>query len=467
MEIATRTEGAVTLLTIKGRLDAAGAADFQKRQDEVVPRAARGLVLDFSGVNYLSSAGVRVLLTLRKQLQARHGVLAIAALQPYCREVLEMTGMAAQLLVCDTPEAAWAAAEKTAREAALAEGWDQLEIAAGHTGVFRFLPGGHQRGAIEVLGDVKDVLFARVKRADLSSKRFFETEYSIGLGGLGDQPDDYYQLMGEMITIGGTMVWLPTDGQDTPDFLIPKTDTGRHVMIRTGFNAVVAGGFNEYAVFQAAEPGGATMSALYADLFQLARRRRPDFKGALGVAMRAHMPAVFGSGVKKAPVEDLAPENGKMITHESNRAAWMDCDTAPRHGDVTGLICGVGVDLSSDLSDYDETVFNRVFYIHPANVGGARQLLHNHVVIFNALPMPARPVDFEGEIRRVVEHGQFRDMRHLLDSSTVSQAFVGINYIQEFRDDPHGVPADSAAAPGLNAETLANLKYYQQPEKDT
>lgn len=40
------------------------------------------------------------------------------------------------------------------------------------------------------------------------------------------------------------MVWLPTDGHDTPDFLIPRKDTGK-VTIHTGFNAALDGTFND------------------------------------------------------------------------------------------------------------------------------------------------------------------------------------------------------------------------------
>lgn len=70
------------------------------------------------------------------------------------------------------------------------------------------------------------MLYARLGEEDIRSRRFSKTEYSIGLGALGMSVNDCMPFLGEMITIGGTMVWLPTDGNDTPDFLIPKRDTG-------------------------------------------------------------------------------------------------------------------------------------------------------------------------------------------------------------------------------------------------
>ena len=39
------------------------------------------------------------------------------------------------------------------------------------------------------------------------------------------------------------------------------------------------------------------------------------------------------------------------------------------------------------------------------------------------------------EMRRVVEAGEFVDMRHLLDQTTVTSALIAVNYVQEVRED--------------------------------
>jgi hypothetical protein len=245
--------------------------------------------------------------------------------------------------------------------------------------------------------------------------------------------------MGEMITIGGTMVWLPCDGHGRPDFLIPKNDAGQ-VLMRTGFNASLAGEFNDQVEFTSARPEGATMSELYRLLFDFARERRPAFKGALGLAMRAEMPAVFGAGVVRAPVAPNAPANGLPITDPSNFADWFEFDREPRHRGVTGLVAGCGIDLRSDLSGYTQEYLRKTFYYNPANTGAAGMTLHNHVVAFSPLPMPADGFSLESEIAAVVEKGDFLDMRHMLDASTVSRAVIGLIYAQDFRPDAECAP---------------------------
>jgi hypothetical protein len=240
-----------------------------------------------------------------------------------------------------------------------------------------------------------------------------------------------------MITVGGTMVWLPTDGHDTPDFLIPQKDTGQ-ITLRTAFNVVIAGGFNELMWFESRAAEGTSIDTLYRALFDLARQRRPDYRGVIGLAMRAQMGAVWGAGIKRSPIQEHAPTNHEMITHSSNVGQWFDFDATPRHEGATALICGVGADLTSDLSTYEQEEMNAVFYLNPGQVQNTRELLHNHGVLFSPLPFPEQPASLEAEIKRVVDEGDFIDMRHLLDRSCIRQALIGVSYIQSFRRDPRG-----------------------------
>ena len=462
MEIRVQKKETALSILLVGRFDAFGANQLDAHLKTDLDESIASVVFILEGVNYLSSAGLRVLLATYKSMQARKGVMALSGVQPYCREVIEMTGFGKTFPMFETE----ADAETYCRIATQQQEPPEQPAAATEqrilpSGVFRFVPGADNACAAEILGDIRDILHSRVTAETIYSKRFFDKEYSIGMGGLGPRLEDYLNLLGEMITIGGTMVWLPTDGNDTADFLIPKTDQG-DVMIRTGFNVSIKGAPGEYAHFKSSEANGTPIGMLYRHLFALARERRRDFRGALGLVIRAQLGAVYGSGIKKSAVVQNAPANGKMILHESNLADWFDSDAAPRHTRVTGLIVGLGADLTADLSDYSEEDFNRVFYMHPVNIGGKQELLHNHAVMFNEqTPVPSDPAALETEIRRVIDQGTFLDMRHLLDSSTVTEALIGIHYIQSFRPDPEGVPPDKAASGPMPEFRKSQMKYYQ------
>jgi anti-anti-sigma factor len=433
MNIEARCCQGVALACLQGRLDGTGADELGRYLEGASPPEGESLVLDLTKVVYLSSAGLRVIVATSRKLRRAGGTLALAGLQPYCRNVLEIVGVSETVHVFDTVPEAVAFCQRHRSQPDRPQ--ETLQLACGRLTI---TPAAPTAAAIEVLGDVRDVLHARITPAHLCSKRFSETEYSIGLGGLGDRLQDYFPLMGEMITVGGTMVWLPTDGHDKPDFLIPRNDTGQ-ITLRTAFNVVIAGGFNEFMSFESAAAEGTPMDVLYRALFDQAHQRRRDYRGAIGLAMRAQMGAVWGAGIKRSPIQGYAPPNHELINHPTNVAQWFDFDAAPRHGGATALICGVGADLTKDLSTYEQEELNSVFYLNPAQPPNTRELLHNHAVLFSPLPFSEPSASLEDEIKRVVDEGDFIDMRHLLDRSTVRQALLGVSYIQSFRRDPHGV----------------------------
>ncbi|MFQ3670831.1 MAG: STAS domain-containing protein [Verrucomicrobiia bacterium] len=412
-----------TTLHLAGRLDAHGTTLLQPVLETALGQAPALLVLDFADVDYLSSAGVRALVSAWKKQRSVGHRMRLDHLTPYVAEVLDLAGLEDLLAGAVPPP-------DVALPWHRAEVWEAPGLAT-----LRLLPSGEGPAFIRIAGDINDVLAARISEAHIRSKTFSDTAYSIGLGALGATVEECLPLMGEMITMAGTMVWLPTDGQDTPDYLIPRHDRGQ-ITLRTGFNASLPGPFHDIAEVRAADPvGGLTISGLYRALFDFAKARRPAFRGALGLAVVADMPTLLGAGVVKAPIARFAPANGKLITDPSNFPHWFEADRTPRHMNVLGLLTGAGLDLTADLSGFHQPSLQATFYVNPADAGTKTEMLHNHAVVFAPQPLPELPGDINAEVRRIIETGTFRDMRHLLDSSTIRRAIVGVQYIRDFEPD--------------------------------
>jgi anti-sigma B factor antagonist/stage II sporulation protein AA (anti-sigma F factor antagonist) len=49
------------------------------------------IILDLSKLNYISSAGLRILMIAAKQVKAQQGTIAVAAMQPVVREIFEIS----------------------------------------------------------------------------------------------------------------------------------------------------------------------------------------------------------------------------------------------------------------------------------------------------------------------------------------------------------------------------------------
>ncbi|MEX1116855.1 MAG: STAS domain-containing protein [Akkermansiaceae bacterium] len=426
MRITWTQHGEIAVAALVGRLDAFGAKEGAAVLGAIPP--GQRVILDCADLSYLSSAGVGVVLASQKAAAASGGMVALASVQPFCASVLEMSGLAGMIPTFGTVAEAVVALAHPSRSSL------ENETCPTPVGTFIFHPVGSGVGTIDIVGDIANVIDCAITEELVVGKPFFETEYSLGLGALGGAPADYLPLMGEAMMVAGTMVWLPTDGHDTPDYMIPRRASTR-VVLHTGFNASLRGGFNEFVHFTAPEDRPTSVREIYRALFDLARARRQDFRGVIGLAMRAEIEAAFGAGLTQSPLLNNRPCNGLPITDASNFTTWFESDETPRHRGTTALICGAGEDLTADSSGIDHDCLRRMFYVNPANRGAASELLHNHAVFFTGAPPPAATHDIDVELRRVVEQGTFVDMRHLLDQTTITSALIAVSYIQEVRED--------------------------------
>ena len=423
MEIECHINADIALVVLKGRFDAHGASQFDGQMTPDV-LSAKALCIDLADVDYISSAGVHILVRELKRLD-RPELIALVNPGKYVREVLRVTGVERLFRIYGKRgEAMMALRGRLSGGYRRKHGEETTPL-----GTFMYQTGSDVPTGLDVIGNVADVLHARVTSQMLVNKRFSEKEYSIGLGALGASAEDCMPLLGEMITVGGTMVWLPTDGNDTPDFLIPQSDS-ELIRIRTAFNAALVGAFNEYCLFRAAGARGATLDQLYAHLFDHARAQRGESAGVLALAMCARFTTVYGSGVTRAPISADAPRDGEMIIAPGHMDEWFEADRNPRHTNVTALVVGFGANLEADLSAYERGNLDAVFYIHPANVGDRKRLLHNHAVLFDPLPLPPDDAALEDVTRHTVDNGSFIDMRHLLDTTRVNHALIGVSYIE-------------------------------------
>ncbi|MFN2601517.1 MAG: STAS domain-containing protein [Gemmatimonadaceae bacterium] len=108
MEISTRTSNDIHIVAIAGSMDSATSPEAQKALDTVLA-GAKKVALDFSKLDYISSAGLRVLLGAAKKLRASGNTLRMFGLNQSVREVFEISGFSAILAVYPSEAEALAA----------------------------------------------------------------------------------------------------------------------------------------------------------------------------------------------------------------------------------------------------------------------------------------------------------------------------------------------------------------------
>ncbi len=93
MKINKKVNGEKTTIALEGRLDTGTSPELEVVLNAITP-TSKDLTLDFAKLEYVSSAGLRVLLTAQKNMNAHNGKMAIVNANDVVREVFDVTGFA-------------------------------------------------------------------------------------------------------------------------------------------------------------------------------------------------------------------------------------------------------------------------------------------------------------------------------------------------------------------------------------
>ncbi len=80
------------ILRVEGRLDASSAPILEVRLNELIDAKHTQILIDFSKLDYLSSAGMRLLLSMTKKLKSIEGSLKFCGINEEVMEIIKMAG---------------------------------------------------------------------------------------------------------------------------------------------------------------------------------------------------------------------------------------------------------------------------------------------------------------------------------------------------------------------------------------
>lgn len=94
MNLPLREDAGLLIAAISGRIDHTNADTFNTALEPLLKNCVAGtkpLILDFSGVEYISSVGLRSLMIASRQVKSQKGVFAIAGMRPLVQEVFTIS----------------------------------------------------------------------------------------------------------------------------------------------------------------------------------------------------------------------------------------------------------------------------------------------------------------------------------------------------------------------------------------
>ncbi|HMB74607.1 MAG TPA: STAS domain-containing protein [Gammaproteobacteria bacterium] len=197
-------------LRLVGRLDTTWAEHVSQTIETAVQSGSHRILLNFSQVEYISSLGIRVLLTHFKRLSSVNGRLSVTEPSEPTLRILKATGLA-EILIGDalsTPLTGAASAKTVVRGNARYEMYTvdapvPLRCAA--------------------IGRPEGIVGSGYGSEDCRALTFDNGTFGLGLGAFGEGFEDCRNRFGEYLALGGCAVSLPTDhAHGRPDFVVEQ-----------------------------------------------------------------------------------------------------------------------------------------------------------------------------------------------------------------------------------------------------
>lgn len=106
MEILQTNQAQVTILKLRGRLDTLASKTLQEKIAEVTNSNENHLLIDFADLDFISSSGLRILLSTAKQMKSLKRKLALSSLKNRVKEVFDIAGFTMLFSIYPTEEEA-------------------------------------------------------------------------------------------------------------------------------------------------------------------------------------------------------------------------------------------------------------------------------------------------------------------------------------------------------------------------
>jgi anti-sigma B factor antagonist len=92
MEIIEENQNGINIYKLNGHLDSNTSLGFENKLIQAIDDGSKSMIIDFKNLDYISSAGLRVILKATKALKREDGKIMLCDMQDYVKEVFEISG---------------------------------------------------------------------------------------------------------------------------------------------------------------------------------------------------------------------------------------------------------------------------------------------------------------------------------------------------------------------------------------
>lgn len=385
------------VLEIHGRIDGLTSAELKRRCDQEAVDGNRKLILDFTSVTYMSSAGLRVILLTHKSLTTIGGSLTLVAVPPSIMEVFRVSGMIQVLQILPELKSLLTGEQRD-------EGAAEIMDIVLNEIKFEWRKGCSNPGYLFSLGNADKLPESMYSEEDAVSIRSSEIAFGAGVGALGADYAEFDSLFGESIVIGHHFFSYPAVPRPVIDYTYYKAESDDRLNFLFGFG--FTGEFSRILRFDV----GSENISLDTLLKAAGKLAETD---VFGVVFLAKSGGIDWMHLRKTPVFRNRLPDGTLFD-KAHFGEWMRFSLEPEDHHKTLLGCGI-VTKNKDRSA------EKVRSLFPAEGN-----MHFHALILQNGLWSNNILDFEEELQRVAKDFEAEKVVHLLPASRLKNGFLGI-----------------------------------------
>jgi anti-anti-sigma factor len=405
VEINRRYSQDTVELSVVGRLDGYWSDHLASALDEEIRHGRHHVLLDFTEVAFLSSAGIGVLVKSYNDLHSIQGSLSIWKASERVRTVLEICGLD-QLLLAKAEVVQDVITEEPVEPSIVPETVPQIERAGTIFDVYELESGAGLN--CRILGDSRLLEGCRFRQENCASMDFPDSGFALGLGALGENFDECRSRFGEFIAVAGAVAYQPTDGTNVPDYLVAAGKSLSHVQVVYGIacEARTAGPFSTLLRFQAGKDSGPiTLTQLVDSCMEIAESTR------LGIVMVAEAAGLVGAALRRSPAQ-AGPEPGPFEFPQVRE--WLTFTAERAHTRSMTLVAGVVLRDEAGVMAPVVRPLNSSKASPAGSISG-----HFHAAAFSYHPLQNGKIDLKTTVKKLFKGQEVEDVLHLLSDDRV------------------------------------------------
>lgn len=403
LDIQNSELAGIKAIKIIGRIDGISSPILEKSIKDLATGGERKLLINMEGINYISSAGLRVFLSAQQTMSKAGGELILYKLSEQIFYIFKTAGFHKIFkIINDFDEISDFSSNSKKEHSIKSETIDNIK--------FKILESPVGIGKKQKFGNMEKLTHSEFSEADLISLSPDDLSYGIGLAALGEDYKDFKKYFGETAILNRNFFVYPAVKKPAVDYMLPLGDSSQikyNFFTYNGFQ----GNFKYIISFEGVD-GFVNSDNLFQAILKLTEGK------LFGLVFFAESKGLWGMNLKQVPIIENQTKAGGSIFSENNFSNWFDFPV--EDCDFNCILVGTGF-----VHNFSETPPSLKDYF------AAKSNWHIHSVVFEKGIINRNIENFDEELKRITSELEPLKVVHLLEKTTLSTGCIGLVELED------------------------------------